>query len=81
MMDREQVWREFNALSPGAQQQVADFIAFLGTRVDHGSMQATSSGVELRNEPFIGMWQDREDMADGDTWVRDLRQREWSSES
>lgn len=31
----------------------------------------------LENEPFVGMWQDREDLADSSQWVRQLRQREW----
>lgn len=32
----------------------------------------------LENEPFVGMWQDREDLADSSQWVRQLRQREWN---
>jgi hypothetical protein len=31
----------------------------------------------LENEPFVGMWQDREDLADSSQWVRQLRQGEW----
>ncbi len=33
----------------------------------------------LTDEPFIGMWQDREDMQDSSQWVRHLRQQEWMS--
>jgi AbrB family looped-hinge helix DNA binding protein len=32
----------------------------------------------LEEEPFVGMWQDREDMADSSEWVRRTRQREWT---
>jgi AbrB family looped-hinge helix DNA binding protein len=32
----------------------------------------------LREEPFVGMWKDREDMADSTEWVRQTRQREWT---
>lgn len=32
----------------------------------------------LREEPFVGMWKDREDMADSTRWVRELRKREWT---
>lgn len=32
----------------------------------------------LREEPFVGMWKDREDMNDSSRWVRDLRQHEWT---
>ena len=34
--------------------------------------------VELQNEPFVGMWQDREDMQDSTEWVKNLRSREWN---
>ena len=33
--------------------------------------------VPLREDPAIGMWEDREDMQDSTAWVRQLRQREW----
>jgi hypothetical protein len=33
--------------------------------------------VPLREDPAIGMWEDREDMKDSAAWVRQLRQREW----
>ena len=31
----------------------------------------------LREDPAIGMWQDREDMEDSAAWVREVRQRDW----
>jgi hypothetical protein len=33
----------------------------------------------LQNEPFVGMWKDREDMEDSNQWVRQVRQQEWTS--
>jgi AbrB family looped-hinge helix DNA binding protein len=33
----------------------------------------------LKDQPFVGMWRDREDMADSSEWVRTTRQREWTS--
>jgi AbrB family looped-hinge helix DNA binding protein len=32
----------------------------------------------LKDEPFVGMWRDREDMTDSSEWVRATRQREWT---
>jgi AbrB family looped-hinge helix DNA binding protein len=32
----------------------------------------------LKDEPFVGMWRDREDMTDSSEWVRTTRQREWT---
>jgi len=34
--------------------------------------------VQLQNEPFVGMWQDREEMQDSAEWVKNLRGREWN---
>jgi len=36
-----------------------------------------SNQVSLADEPFIGMWRDREDMQDSSAWVRGIREREW----
>lgn len=32
----------------------------------------------LTLEPFVGMWRDRDDMADSVRWVREIREREWT---
>jgi len=32
---------------------------------------------KFSEEPFFGMWKDREDMADSTEWVRRLRRKEW----
>lgn len=34
---------------------------------------------DLTNQPFVGMWKDRSDLADSSNWVRQLRQSEWTS--
>ncbi len=47
-------------------------------------LQARTSPMEieqsnLEDEPFVGMWKDREDMEDSSQWVRQIRQQEWKS--
>ena len=32
----------------------------------------------LRDESYVGMWRDREDMVDSTKWVRQTRKREWN---
>jgi AbrB family looped-hinge helix DNA binding protein len=32
----------------------------------------------LKEEPFVGMWRDRDDMANSSDWVRETRRREWT---
>lgn len=76
-MDQGKIWREFIALPPEAQQQVADFIAFLGTRYKKIHSAQKSNQVSLADDPFIRMWRDRDDMQDSSAWVRGIREREW----
>jgi hypothetical protein len=34
--------------------------------------------TDLADEPFVGMWRNREDLKDS-RWVRNIREREWSA--
>lgn len=77
-MNREQVLREFDALSPEAQEQVADFIAFLHSRTSQRVTAGQTEIEDLLSEPFVGMWQDRADLVDSTAWVRGVREREWT---
>lgn len=77
MIDREQVWLEFNTLSPTAQQQVLDFMAFLRTRHSQQYNHEDKPVNDLLQEPFVGMWQGREDMLDSNQWLRQVRSTEW----
>lgn len=53
--------------------------AMLYQRIETLNLQPTASPRPLRTEPFIGMWQDREDLADSTGWVRSIRQQHWVS--
>jgi hypothetical protein len=37
-----------------------------------------TNNVTLLNEPFVGMWRDRDDILDSKEWVQNLRDREWN---
>lgn len=78
MMVKEKAWIEFAALPPDAQYQVVEFIEFLRTRYAQRSRAKASQKTKLLDEPFIGMWKDRDDMQDSTAWVRNLRETEWS---
>lgn len=78
-MREEKVWREYTALPPELQKQVADFITFLRTRYAPLRASETAKRTKLADEPFIGMWRDREDLKDSIAWVRSIRQSEWTS--
>ena len=74
-MEATNLIRDIGALPPEAQKQVSDFVAFLKTRYP---VVPTARKAKLTDEPFIGMWRDREDMTDSNAWVRRLRQSEWA---
>ena len=75
-MTNEEIIREFSALPSEARREAADFIAFLRTR--YGREKETLTEEILSNESFVGMWKDREDLADAANWVRENRSDEWA---
>lgn len=80
-MKTENIIHEIKTLPLEIQQQVFDFVAFLKNR--HLPSQSLfkvnqiKKQIKLLDEPFIGMWQNREDIQDSTQWVRKLRQQEW----
>ena len=72
-MEMTNVWRQFDALSPAAKRQVAEFIAFLSTRGKRRSSVGAVAAKPLDEEGFVGIWNDREELADSTEWVRRLR--------
>jgi hypothetical protein len=75
-MDATTLVRDIVSLPPEAQKQVTDFVAFLKTRYSVAPRVRKSKRIKLADEPFIGMWRDREDMQDSSAWVRSLRESE-----
>jgi hypothetical protein len=76
-MSAVNIVREIDSLPPEAQKEVMDFVAFLKTRYLPLSPIKKIKHAKLVDEPFVGMWRDREEMQDSATWVRGLRQQEW----
>ena len=74
----QDIWQQFTTLPPNAQALVADFIAFLKQRYQQ-IPSPVQQQQDWQDDPFIGMWQDREDMQDSTQWVRATRSSEWRS--
>lgn len=74
-MDIAKIAREMASLPPEAQQQIIDYLAFLKARYPSSPTAKKARQNRLADEPFIGMWRDREDMQDSTAWVR--KQRQW----
>jgi hypothetical protein len=77
-MNQEELWRDLKSLPPQAQREVIDFIAFLRMRYKSASPSDKSRETNLAEEPFIGMWRNRQDLEDSSKWVRNIREREWA---
>lgn len=79
-MNPETLWLEFSTLPPKAQDAVLEFIIFMQNsyQVAQKNDNTDNEKLDLLNDPFFGMWQDREDMQDSTAWVRETRQEQWS---
>jgi len=80
-MEQEKIVNDISNLPPEAQRQVFEFIAFLKTRYTRSREEKQSRRTDLINEPFIGIWKDREDMKDSVRWLRNVRKTEWGGTS
>ena len=80
-MEQEKIVNDISNLPPEAQRQVVEFIAFLKTRYTRSREEKQSRRTDLINEPFIGVWKDREDMKDSVRWLRNVRKTEWGGTS
>ena len=79
-MTQQQLLNELGSLPLDAQNQVADFVAFLRQRYQAASVSPAPAS-DLKDEPFVGMWSDRTDASDSTVWVREIRKSEWGDGS
>ena len=75
-MQNTNISQQIEALTPEAQKLVTELVLLLSRQSRQPSRQKTKR-LPLRQEKFIGMWKDREDMADSAAYVRNLRRTEW----
>jgi len=80
-MEQEKIFDDISNLAPEAQRQVDDFIAFLRIRYKRSEQERQPKQTNLVNEPFIGIWKDREDMNNSSKWLRNVREAEWGTTS
>jgi hypothetical protein len=78
-MEATNLIRDIGSLPPEAQKQILDFVAFLKTRYPVGKSGRKAKRTKLTDEPFIGMWRDREDMQESSAWVRNVRESGWTA--
>jgi hypothetical protein len=76
-MTRQQLLKKYESLPANTRREVDELVASLAREAAEESARAARKPGSIAREPFVGMWRDRTDMADGAEWVRSLRQRQW----
>jgi hypothetical protein len=76
-MTQQELFKAFESLPTEAQRQALNFIAFL-QQTYTPSIKPQKAEIDWKNDPFIGMWQEHQNMDDSTTWVRNIRNSEWS---
>ena len=76
-MTQQELFNAFESLPTEAQRQALNFIAFL-QQTYAPAIKPQKTEIDWTNDPFIGMWQERQNMEDRTTWVRNIRKSEWS---
>ena len=74
-MQNPSISQQIATLPPEAQKLVTELVLLLSRQSQQPARQKTRS-IPLHKEKFIGMWKDREDMADSAAYVRNLRRTE-----
>jgi len=74
-MNIQNISKEITKLPPEGQKEVFDFVVFLRNRF---CKEAEIPGQgSMIDEPFVGMWEDRNEMQDSVAWVRERRKDQW----
>jgi hypothetical protein len=77
-MTQQELFKAFESLPTEAQRQALNFIAFLQQTYTPTITNPKKVEINWTDNPFIGMWKERQDMLDSTTWVRGIRNNEWS---
>lgn len=76
-MTNEELLKEYSSLPAEAKQKIEQFVARVREQYTAKSQKPKQKLRPLTEEPFFGMWADREDMADPVEWVRKIRSEHW----
>lgn len=75
-MENEVFHSKFESLPIEAQKQVLAFIDFLQKRYESKGKKNREM-KSITNKKFVGLWENREDLKDSSSWIRNLRKKEW----
>ncbi|MBZ0201160.1 MAG: hypothetical protein K8H86_14905 [Ignavibacteriaceae bacterium] len=75
-MENEGFYNKFESLPIEAQKQVLTFVDFLNKRYE-SKMKRTRKRKSIKDNKFVGMWEDRKDLNDSSSWIKNLRKKDW----
>ena len=78
-MTFEQAFEEFRTLPDNVKQEVVDYISFLKTKYTTVKSAKPRKKIDLTDDPFVGIWRNRNDLSDSNAWVRKTRKNEWDT--
>ena len=78
-METQNINNDIANLPPEAQRQIFDFIEFIKVRYPQKHPTKKTTRNKIIQEPFIGIWEGRNDMNDSSQWVNNLRKTEWGA--
>lgn len=72
------VSKKIKQLPPEAKRQAQDFIDFLYHRYTLKESSKKPKDSKLSDNPFFGIWKDRQEMKSSTEWVNNIRKSQWS---
>ena len=77
-MTNEELLKEITSLPDDDKRTVVRLIARIRKRYSESVTESNKKKKSFRDDPFFGIWADREDMKDGGAaWVRKFRKEHW----
>lgn len=77
-MSRNSVIEKLEELPPEARKKAGEFVEFLYTQYVKHADRKQVSDKPISESPFVGMWKNRNDMANSTEWVKKRREKEWN---
>jgi len=77
-MTNEELLKEITSMPEEDKRIIERLIAKIRKRLSASAAQPVEKKTSFRDDPFFGIWKDREDMKDGGAaWVRKIRTEQW----
>jgi hypothetical protein len=72
----EKLLLDIQELPEKSQNIIADLVAVSKKRYET-ELNPRINPLQLEEQPFMGMWSDRQDTQNSSQWVRNIRQQHW----